>query len=51
MIALKAAYANETDPAKKAQIAADYLKTATAARGDFQAVTNIAVEDAKLVLA
>jgi DNA (cytosine-5)-methyltransferase 1 len=51
MIALKAAYANEADPAKKAQIAADYLKTATAARVDFQAVTNIAVDDAKLVLA
>jgi hypothetical protein len=50
LIALKESYAGEPDAAKKALIAADYLKTATAARADFQAIMNIQVEDAKLRL-
>jgi hypothetical protein len=51
LIALKQSYTAETDTAKRQQIAADYLKTATAARADFQAIINIEVPDAKLRLA
>lgn len=51
MKALKAAYASEPDTGKKTQIAADYQKTATAAREDFRALMNIDVDDAKLKLA
>jgi hypothetical protein len=50
LIALKESYAGEPDADKKALIAAAYLKTATAARADFQAIMNIQVEDAKLRL-
>ncbi len=50
LIALKAAYATEIDPAKREKIANDYSTTATAARDDFEAVMNIKVDDAKLRL-
>jgi len=48
---LKARYAGEPDANNKATIAADYLKTASAAREEFQAIMNIEVDDAKLKLA
>jgi len=51
LIALKARYAAAPDDAARQPIAADYLKTATAARGDFQALMNIQVPDVKLHLA
>ena len=51
LIALKARYAAAPDDATRQPIAADYLKTATAARGDFQALMSIQVPDVKLHLA
>jgi hypothetical protein len=50
LMALKATYATETDPDKRTKIAADYAKTATAAKADFEAIMNIKVDDAKLRL-
>ena len=50
LMALKAAYAVETDATKKKSIADDYKNTATAARADFEALMNIKVDDKKLEL-
>jgi len=50
LIVLKAAYATETDPAKREKIATDYVSTTTAARADFEAIMNIKVDDSKLRL-
>ena len=51
LIGLKTSYAAENDATKRAKIADDYLRTATAARADFQALMNIEVPDPKLHLA
>lgn len=50
LIELKARYASETDKAKRDQIAADYAKTANAAKSDFEAVAGISVDEGKLRL-
>lgn len=50
LIALKARYAAAATQADRDQTAADYLRTATAARPDFQALMNVQVPDAKLRL-